>query len=100
MVKIGVLQKLKWNNNSPWASSNFNMPTKMHDIRIMKDFWKMNKVLKWHLFPLPRIIKTLQKLEKFNLTTALDLFKGIYMIPLHKGGKAIYQGSTVGKMRV
>ena len=67
MVDIGVLEELPWYDDIPWASPTFGIPKKTGDV-----------------FPLPRINKTLQKLERFKSATALDLLLGFYSIPLDK----------------
>ena len=41
-------------------------------------------------FPLPRINETLQKLERFKSSTALDLSLGFYSISLDEESKKIY----------
>lgn len=84
MVDIGVLTELPWHNNSPWASPSFGIPKKTGDIRIITDFRELNKRVEVDPFPLPQINETLQKLEKFQSATALDLLLGFYLIPLDK----------------
>ena len=43
MVDIGVLKKLPWYDDSPWASLTFGIPKKTGEMRIITDFRKMNK---------------------------------------------------------
>lgn len=73
MCKIDVLERLHWYDDSPWAAPTFGVPKKTGNIRIVTDFWKMNMQIQQQPFPLPRIIETIQRLEKFTSTTALDL---------------------------
>ena len=73
MVEIGVLRKLPWDDDSPWAAPTFGIPKKTGDIRIVTDFRKLNACIERNPYPLPRIIDQLQKLEKFVSATALDL---------------------------
>ena len=89
MVAVGVLRKLSWNDDSPWAAPSFVVPKKTGDIRIVTDFRKMNEAIERHPFPLPRIIETLQKLEKFKSATALDLSQGFYTIPIDEESQKI-----------
>ena len=84
MVEIGVLKKLPWDDDSPWKCPTFGVPKKTGDIRIVTDFRKMNECIERHPYPLPRIIDQLQKLERFESATALDLSQGFYTIPLDK----------------
>ena len=89
MVKIGVLKKLPWDNDSPWCCPTFGVPKKTGDIRIVTDFRKMNECIEQHPFPIPRINEQLQKLEKFKSATALDLSQGFYTIPLDEESQKI-----------
>ena len=65
MCEIDVLEKLHWYDDSPWAATTFGVPKKTGDIRIVTDFRKMNMHIQQQPFPLPRIIETIQRLEKF-----------------------------------
>jgi hypothetical protein len=90
LVPIGVLKRLPWNDDSPWASPLFGVPKKTGDIRIVTDFRQLNKWVEWveiDPFPFPRMNESLQKLEKFKSSTALDLSLGFYTIPLDEESK-------------
>ena len=56
---------------------------------IITDFRELNKWVEVNPFPLPRINKKLQKLERFKPATALDLSLGFYTIPLDEKSKQI-----------
>ena len=84
MVKMGILRRLRWNDDTLWAAASFCQPKKTGDLRIVTDFRKMNECIKQHPFPIPNIIKTLQQLSRFKSATALDLSQGFYTIPLSK----------------
>ena len=56
----------------------------MSNLQIVTDFQKMNMSIKGHLFPIPRILDTMQKLERFESAMALDLSQDFYTIPLDK----------------
>ena len=83
-MDIGVLKEVLWHNDSPWASPSFGTPKKTGDVQIITDFRELNKFVEVDPFPLPGINETLQKLERFKSTTALDLSLGFYLIPLDK----------------
>lgn len=89
MVKIGVLKKLQWDDNSPWCCPTFGVSKKTGDIRIVTDFRKMNECIERHSFPLPRIIDQLQNLKRFVSATELDLSQGFYVIPLDEESQKI-----------
>ena len=89
MCEIDVLERLHWYDDSPWAAPSFGVPKKTGDIRIVTDFRKMNMQIQQQPFPLPRIIDTIQRLEKFTSATALDLSQGFYTIPLDKESQKI-----------
>ena len=65
MVDVGILKKLRWDNDSPWCAPSFGVPKKTQDIRIVTNFRKMNACIERHPFPLPRILDQQQRLEKF-----------------------------------
>ena len=45
MVAIGILQKVKWNEDSIWAAVFFCQPKNIKDLQIMTDFWSwMNQL--------------------------------------------------------
>ena len=81
---MGILQRLRWNDDTPWAAASFCQPKKTGDLCIVTDFRKMNECIERHPFPIPNIIKTLQQLSRFKSATALDLSQGFYTIPLSK----------------
>ena len=89
MCEIDVLEKLHWYDDSPWGAPTFGVPKKTGDIRIVTDFRKMNAQIEQQPFPLPRIIETMQRLEKFKSATALDLSQGFYTIPIDKESQKI-----------
>ena len=90
MVDKGVLKKLPWHNDSPWNSPIFGIPKKTSDIQVITDFRELNKWVEVNPFPLPRINKMLQKLDRFKSATALDLSHSFYSVPLDEESKKIY----------
>ena len=89
MVRMGILCKLRWNDDTPWAAALFCQPKKTGNLHIIADFCKMNECIKQHPFLIPNILKTLQQLSRFKLATALDLLQGFYTIPLDKESQKI-----------
>ena len=73
MVDNDILERNTHSSDSQWAAPSFCQTKKTGDIRVLTDFREVNKRLKRKLSPLPRIMESLQKLEKFESATALDL---------------------------
>ena len=89
MVRDDILKRLDHVNNSPWAWPSFCQPQKTKDIRFLSDFREVNKRIERKLFPLPRIMEALQKIEQFKSATAIDLSQGYYHIPLTENARKI-----------
>ena len=89
LVAINVLQKLRYNNDSVWASLTFIQPRKTVDICTLTDFRKLDEYNERKPFSLPRIGEAIQKLENFKLATALDLSQGLYSIPIDRGANML-----------
>ncbi len=51
-------------------------------VKLLSDFWEVNKRLVRKPFPIPKISTVLQEIEGFSYTTALDLNMGYYTIRL------------------
>ena len=45
MVRMGILRRLRWNDDTPWAAALFCQPKKTGDLRIVTDFRKMNECI-------------------------------------------------------
>ncbi len=58
-------------------------------MKFISDFCKLNKLLKRELFPLPKILETLQELEGFTYTFQLDLSMGYYTMRLDSASSKI-----------
>ena len=93
LVKIRVLQKI---NESQWAALTFAIQKKMlpnekvPQIRVVSDFWELNKRTKRNLYLLPKIQDLLMKLEGFQYATSLDLNMGYYHIQLMPNVACLY----------
>ena len=68
--------------DTEWASPSFIVPKKTNDVRIVTDLRKLNELVKRKPYPLPKILDILQRMERFQYATAVDLRKGYYHIPL------------------
>jgi hypothetical protein len=73
LVSIGVM---KWQPPSQLVSPSFIIPKKDHTVRIISDFGELNKRIVKKPYPIPKISTTLQELEGFTYTPALDLNMG------------------------
>ena len=73
MVRMGILCRLRWNDDTSWAAASFCQRKKTGGLCIVTDFRKMNECIKQHPFPIPNIIKTLQQLSRLKSAIALDL---------------------------
>ena len=89
LVTVDILKKLDHVHDSPWAAPSFCQMKKTGDVRFLTDFREVNKCIERKPFPLPRINESLQRIEKFKSTTALDLSQGYYSIPLSKKSQKI-----------
>ena len=58
-------------------------------VRFLTDFCQVNKTIVQKSYPIPRIGYTMQKLEGFQFSTALDLNMGYYTIQLDSKSKDI-----------
>jgi hypothetical protein len=57
---------IKWEGDSPWASSSFITPKKDGTVHFISDFRELDKRIVRKLFPLPKISTLLQELEGFT----------------------------------
>jgi hypothetical protein len=80
--RLILIEVLKWQPLSKWASPFFINPTKDHTVRIISDFWELKKQIVRKPYPIPKISTTLQELEGFTYATTLDLNMGYYTIRL------------------
>ena len=86
MVKLGILKRER---ESEWAFQSFIIPKSNQTVQFISNFCELNKVLKRKLWPLPKIVETLQELEGFNYASHLDLKMGYYTIRLNPDSSKI-----------
>jgi hypothetical protein len=75
----GVMRRI---NRSEWAAPMFTITKPDLSLRSLADLRDLNKRIKRHPFPIPKIQDLLQKLEGFQWATSLDLNMGYYHIEL------------------
>jgi len=79
LCKQGILRKI---NRSEWACPMFTISKPDGSLRSLADLRELNKRIRRHPFPIPKIQDMLQKLEGFMWATSLDLNMGYYHIKL------------------
>src|SRR6478609_940541 len=79
LCKQGILRKI---NRSEWACPMFTISKPDGSLRSLADLRELNKRIKRHPYPIPKIQDILQKLEGFMWTTSLDFNMGYYHIKL------------------
>ena len=79
LCKQGILRKI---NRSEWACPMFTISKPDGSLRSLADLRELNKRIKRHPFPIPKIQDMLQKLEGFMYATSLDLNMGYYHLML------------------
>ena len=73
---------MRKNNRSEWACPMFTISKPDGSLRSLADLRELNKRIRRHPFPIPKIQDMLQKLEGFMWATSLDLNTGYYHILL------------------
>jgi len=74
---------------SEWASPSFIIHKTDKTVRMISDFWEVNRRLAGKPFPIPKISTVLQELEGFTFDTTLDLNMGYYTIRLDPDASTI-----------
>ena len=98
---IIVVEKLSHTKDSPWDTPSFCQILKTGVPCFLTDFREVNKCIQRKPFSLPRINKSLQKVDKFRSATAIDLCQGYYSILLSKKkSENMYNNITLGKVRL
>ena len=86
LCNLGVL---KWHADSEWALPTFIVPKK-DTVRILWNFWELNKWVVRKMFPICKISTVLLELEGFKYATALYLNVGYYTIRLDLDASKIW----------
>src|SRR5688572_13986952 len=79
LCQQGILRKI---NRSEWACPMFTISKPDGSLRSLADLRELNKRIKKHPYPIPKIQDMLQKLEGFMYATSLDLNMGYYHLLL------------------
>jgi hypothetical protein len=103
MKRLTDINVFNRSSDSEWSSPTFIQAKKTDDVRILKDFRRLNAQIRRKPFPLPKISDILRKLSGFKYATAIDPSMGYYHIPLdleaHKLCTTILQESILGGNR-
>ena len=89
MQRLVDYQVLKKVNTSEWASPAFTIAKPDGSLKSLTDNREINKLIRRHPFPIPKIQDMLHKLESFMWATSLDLNMGYYQIRLSKAASKI-----------
>ena len=79
LCKQGILRKI---NRSEWACPMITISKPDGSLCLLADLRELNKRIKRHPYPIPKIQDMLQKLEGFMYATSLDLNMGYYHLLL------------------
>ncbi len=79
LCELGILRKI---NRSKWACPMCTINKPDGSLRSLADLRELNKRIKRHPFPIPKIQEMLLKLEGFMFATSLDLNMGYYHLSL------------------
>jgi hypothetical protein len=82
MKRLTYIYVFNRGSDSEWDAPTFVQAKKTGDVRILKDFRRLNAQIRRKPFPLPKISDLLRKLIGFKYATAIDLSMGYYHIPL------------------
>ncbi len=78
MLEMGVIE----GSHSDWASPIVLVPKTDGSVRFCVDYRKVNAVLKFDAYPMPRVDELLDRLGTARIYSTLDLTKGYWQIPL------------------
>eukprot|EP00985_Skeletonema_marinoi_P011285 scaffold5355_cov97-Skeletonema_marinoi.AAC.1 len=73
LVEIDVLEKITSAESGGWGSPSFIIAKSNGQVRFLSDLREVNKRIVRKPFPLPKISDTLQRMEKFQWASAIDL---------------------------
>lgn len=82
LVEIDVLEKISSDEANGWGSPSFIIAKANGQVRFLSDLREVNKRITRKPFPLPKISDTLQRMEKFQWASAIDLNMGYYHLTL------------------
>uniref|UniRef100_A0A1X7TVH1 Reverse transcriptase domain-containing protein n=1 Tax=Amphimedon queenslandica TaxID=400682 RepID=A0A1X7TVH1_AMPQE len=83
MEQMGVIRP----SCSEWASPMVIVPKKDGDIRVCVDYRKVNSVLKFDAYPVPRVDEMIDRIGRGRFITTLDLNKGYWQIPVEEASQ-------------
>ena len=84
MDKVGIVKE----SESEWSSPMVIVMKKDGGICICVHFRKLNQLIKFDVYPMPRIDDLLDAVGRVKYLTTLDLAKGYWQVPMHKDDQA------------
>ena len=90
MIADGLVQHSK----SAYSAPILLARKKCGGWRFLTDFRRINERCEKIVFPLPRIEDSLQRLDKPQFFTSLDLLKGFWQLPIHEDDRHYFAFST------
>ena len=76
------LEILEHTNDSEWGAQSFDQPkAKTDHVRLLSDFWNLNRQPKRKPYPMPKKVNDI-KMRKIKCAASLDLSMGYYCICL------------------
>ena len=88
IVKL-IEQKLVEPSNSAWSSPVVMARKSNGTYRLCIDFREINRVTKKDDYPLPPMTNILDKLQKANYISTIDLDQAFYQVPLDEKSKEL-----------
>ena len=89
-----IADGLVGHSTSPYSAPIMLSKKKCGGWRFLTDFRKVNACCNKVVFPLPRIEDSIQRLEKPQFFTSMDLTKGFWQIPVHPDDRRFFAFST------
>ena len=83
MLKAGVVRP----STSPWASPIVIVEKKDGGLRFCVDYRRLNQLLKFDAYPMPRIEEVFESVGSSTVITTLDLASGYWQIPIAEGSR-------------
>lgn len=83
MLEMGIIEE----SHSAWSSPIVLIPSPDGTERFCNDFRKVNEILKFDAYPMPRVDELIEQLGPARFVSTLDLTKGYWQVPLTERAK-------------